>query len=279
MYNKGFIKTWRKEINSDIWLMPPLYHRVWSFLLVYVEWKPVVFPTAKGFGIHVNPGQKITSLNDIARKVSWTEYGVEKTPNRKTIKCILDWLAANGMIELESNRYGTYLNICNWCKYQLQQDEVVTPDGRCAGLSTGHINKKSTFGTKEVKKKEAPPPQQELLKLYHSHCYKLPKVLKMTPARKTALTSRWIGDKERQNLKWWEKFFQRVGESQFLTGNNDRGWKADFSWILKQENFYKILEGKYDNNNGQPSQQEILEQIKRAEDKLNGKFENTAAKP
>jgi hypothetical protein len=38
-----------------------------------------------------------------------------------------------------------------------------------------------------------------------------------------------------------------AGESQFLNGANDRGWKADFDWVLKPSSFLNILEGKYNN--------------------------------
>jgi hypothetical protein len=41
---------------------------------------------------------------------------------------------------------------------------------------------------------------------------------------------------------------ERVKESAFLNGDNDRGWTADFDWIFKPTNFVKILEGKYGNN-------------------------------
>lgn len=161
MYKNGFIKKWRKEVGSDIWQMPPLYNRVWNFLLVYVEWRPTIFPTQKRFGIHVNSGQKITSLNNIADNVSWKEYGVTKTPNRKTIKKILEWLDFNEMISIESNRQGTYISICNWGKYQSDENEDETqsgqplgqPFGQPPGQPLGHINKNSTYaGTKNKKK-------------------------------------------------------------------------------------------------------------------------------
>lgn len=40
--------------------------------------------------------------------------------------------------------------------------------------------------------------------------------------------------------------------SDFLNGKSDRGWVADFNWMIKPSNFIKIIEGNYDNrqNNG-----------------------------
>lgn len=43
-----------------------------------------------------------------------------------------------------------------------------------------------------------------------------------------------------------QKVFKKTAESEFLTGKNSRGWKANLDWICKPENFLKILEGNYD---------------------------------
>ena len=40
----------------------------------------------------------------------------------------------------------------------------------------------------------------------------------------------------------------KVGNSQFLTGQKDGGWRADFGWCIKAEKYPKILNGAYDDN-------------------------------
>lgn len=49
----------------------------------------------------------------------------------------------------------------------------------------------------------------------------------------------------------FEKLFERVEQSDFLTGRNGRwskgGTKASFEWIIRPDNVNKILSGKYDN--------------------------------
>lgn len=62
------------------------------------------------------------------------------------------------------------------------------------------------------------------------------------------LRTRWREDPGRQNLDWWRGFFQYVSRSDFLMGRvrSDRPWQADLGWLLKRENFVKVLEGKYD---------------------------------
>jgi len=126
----GYTKAYRKELESDIWKMSPLYQRVFYYLRQKATWKPETFPTRLGFGIALNPGQLITSLSSIADGVSWYEYGVKKTPNKKTIKAILDWLESNSMVTVESNRYGTFINIINWNSYNSIEMEKVTPSNQ-----------------------------------------------------------------------------------------------------------------------------------------------------
>ena len=43
----------------------------------------------------------------------------------------------------------------------------------------------------------------------------------------------------------WEKFLIKIAKINFLWGDNDRGWKADFNWVLNENNYIKIFEGKY----------------------------------
>ena len=40
---------------------------------------------------------------------------------------------------------------------------------------------------------------------------------------------------------------KKAAASDFLNGKNDSGWVADFDWIIKPNNFIKVLEGNYDN--------------------------------
>lgn len=38
-----------------------------------------------------------------------------------------------------------------------------------------------------------------------------------------------------------------LSESNYLNGENERGWKASFDWVIEPKNFAKILEGNYKN--------------------------------
>mgnify|MGYP001024973130 FL=1 len=49
-----------------------------------------------------------------------------------------------------------------------------------------------------------------------------------------------------ESYEEWEQFLQRISKIPFLWGNNDRGWKADFNWVLNEINYAKIIEGNYE---------------------------------
>jgi len=122
----GFVKTYRKLLQSDIWKMPPLYYRVFHYLILVAEYKKNMFPTRKKFGIHLLPGQLITSMGNIANAVAWEEHGVERIPNKKMIKDVLEWLEFHEMVTVVSNAHGTYIEVVNYRLYHDFDCEKVT---------------------------------------------------------------------------------------------------------------------------------------------------------
>ena len=91
-------------------------------------------------------------------------------------------------------------------------------------------------------------PQKDLMDDWNNLCGESNgRVLKLTAARTTTLKNR-MADSFGNDREQWLAFLAKVQQSPFLTGDNDRGWKADFDWALKLGNTTKILEGKYDEN-------------------------------
>ena len=88
---------------------------------------------------------------------------------------------------------------------------------------------------------------QEMLELWNSACglAGLPKVLKLTKERKRKIRMRM---REYGNdPQFWEGLFQRITQTPFLTGHNNRGWRADMDYVFRNEtNISRIMEGKYD---------------------------------
>ena len=99
---------------------------------------------------------------------------------------------------------------------------------------------------------------------FNGVCINLPKVIKVTDKRKRLIISR---EKEysKDDLK---KVIDLTAESAFLNGDNNRGWTADFDWLMQKQNFIKILEGNYKNKtNGKTKRNITREQFEQSIDK------------
>lgn len=101
----------------------------------------------------------------------------------------------------------------------------------------------------------APPspscPIRKIVEIYHEKCPALPRVKAMHKAREEMLRTRWREDEDRQNLDFWGAFFSSVAASDFLCGRatpkpGKAPFVADFEWLIRPQNFAKVLEGKYD---------------------------------
>ncbi|MFT7880468.1 MAG: helix-turn-helix domain-containing protein [Sulfurimonas sp.] len=74
----------------------------------------------------------------------------------------------------------------------------------------------------------------------------LSKIVSLTDSRKEKIRNR------KSKLQNFDSIFlqacEKIKQSDFLKGVNDRGWKAEFDWIVHNDNnILKIIEGNYDN--------------------------------
>ena len=73
--------------------------------------------------------------------------------------------------------------------------------------------------------------------------YGLTKIRDLTEERKSKLKERC------KSVDGFENFLFHLdvalGESSFLRGENDKGWSADFDFLLQKSSWQKLLEGKY----------------------------------
>lgn len=48
-------------------------------------------------------------------------------------------------------------------------------------------------------------------------------------------------------LAWFDRFFSYVADSDFLSGRNGKWTKCSLEWLVKAENFSKVVQGNYTN--------------------------------
>lgn len=80
---------------------------------------------------------------------------------------------------------------------------------------------------------------------YWNEFENLEKVKSKTPERKAKIKAASKKHDFLKTLEGFKAFFETVNSTPFLIGQNDRGWKANFDWVLKPANAVKIHEGNY----------------------------------
>lgn len=109
-----------------------------------------------------------------------------------------------------------------------------------------HTKEKESKGEERKEKKY---PYQGICDLWNSVCVSLPRIAKITEARRQKIRARLdeFGCQPEEWLTTAETLFKRVQASDFLTGRKT-DWKASFDWLFENgKNWVKVTEGNYDN--------------------------------
>lgn len=93
-------------------------------------------------------------------------------------------------------------------------------------------------------------PYQKISEMYHRICKSLPTLATFSENRKKHVRARW--KQYGESLEPFEELFTLAESSDFLKGANEKGWHADFDWLMKDANMAKTLEGKYNKNGTTP---------------------------
>lgn len=125
--------------------------------------------------------------------------------------------------------------------------ETVSDTDTVSDVSIGYTYPIDTVSEKSKPMKPSP---NQIISLYNEVCADLPKARNQISAnRRKAIIARL----STYSLEEFHSLFTKAQASDFLKGKNDRNWRADFDWLMKDANFCKVLEGKYDNkDNSKP---------------------------
>lgn len=116
----GYILLSRQLIESEIWDKPPIYMKVWMYLLMRAQYKPYK---------KLKRGELIVTIPEIIEVCSYkVGYRTEK-PSKSQIFNVLEWLrnsdegshednANETMIGTTKTTRGIVVNICNYNVYQ-----------------------------------------------------------------------------------------------------------------------------------------------------------------
>lgn len=110
-----------------------------------------------------------------------------------------------------------------------------------------------------------PCPHDTLIDLFAEHLPTLPQPKKELWEGKNAEAMRtrwkWVMTAKKKNgaryattkdeaIAWFSRFFGYVAGSDFLSGRSGKWTACDLGWLMKADNFTKVVQGNYDNKTG-----------------------------
>lgn len=154
---------------------------------------------------------------------------------------VLDIQEFIGKTSTEADRIRAYRKrISEEKKSTVQMYDKCTPELEL------EIEKELDIEIERDTEKTPPLNYQGIVDSYNNTCKTLPKVIKISEPRKRAIRAR-LKTYSQEDL---EQVFTLANESDFLKGKNNKGWSANFDWLINEANMVKVLEGNYKNSKG-----------------------------
>ena len=251
---QGWVKFFRSIVDWE-WYDDPNTFRMFFHLIVTANHKDESWR-----GRTIKRGQKLTSVRHLADELSIDE---------KTVQRCLRNLQSTREIKVEPSRNGTLITVRKYADYQggdvvdvgtiPTQPPTQPPtkqednNGRMEENPLGFSDENPMSGC------GAPPtqqPQQEnvnydkLVAYFNATTKGVFGTVQM-PLSETRKAS--VRARIREHGK--EAFIAVIAKamaSDFLKGQNQRGFTATFDWLIKPTNFEKVLSGNYDNKENIP---------------------------
>lgn len=234
----GYILLSRKLIESRIMAKPPLYLKVWVWLLLRAQHAD--FKDLKR-------GQVRTSIPEVQEAMSYYVGWRKETPTYKQIRRIFDWLRCPDERACEGQSKGTLggsmvgiargthkmtVTLCNYCLYQNPKnyeghgegqpeghDDAPTKDAR-TDLGGHTMNKNDTRMTRMIQ--EGEPPHTPPAKIKYAE------FVKMTEAEHQKLVDRFGADFAQDCIEVLDNY----------KGANGKRYKSDYrailNWVVKR---------------------------------------------
>ena len=204
-------------------------------------------------GTVIKRGQLVTSLANLSAETGLTY---------KQVRSCLDKLEKTGEVGRQTTNKFTIITVCKYGKYQQSPtDERQTKGSQTADKGQSKGNQRAT--TVEYKNnrdkdisstdvEDAAPTRVEIdfvaVKDFFNRTMaeaSIPKIrTKIDGRRKEMLIARV----REYGIDMVYEVITKAAASSFLNGGGNRGFVADFEWLMRPNNFPKVLEGNYDNH-------------------------------
>ena len=255
-FNHGWICLARALLDTDINSCPERLS-IWINLLLKATYKETTI-NWNGSPRRIPPGVAVVGFRSLSERLK-----IPKT----NIRRVFEYLEKRTSISVESGPRGTLVTICNWEQYQITDktvDRSKTEKWTGDGPQMDPYRESTTNKEEEEESHQQAndPPlsqaksangepkkpasrkvhQHPLAEIWNQHCSPLPPIRGCDSTRVRKAEALW---RQNPDPEYWIEVIQKMRSAPFCTGDNPRGWRADFNFFLKPDTHFKVLEGKY----------------------------------
>lgn len=253
-----YIPISRRLFEHQLWCEERIYSRfeAWLDLIQSARFEDTKQLIGNRF-IEVKRGQILASLRFLAGRWQWST---------KKVNSFLDLLIQDKMIIKETPKETgqTVITICNYDKYnsqiireeteKKQQGNTKETPRKQQGNKVNKDKKENNIGDSDeslVCGASQPHTEHidysELVKFFNEETKGVFGTVRtpLSDSRKGMINARI----KSYGKKTFADMIHRAYQSDFLKGQNKKGWTASFDWLIKPTNFEKVISGNYDNNN------------------------------
>ncbi len=259
-----YIPISRRLFEHQLWCEERIYSRfeAWLDLIQSARFEDTKQLIGNRF-IEVKRGQILASLRFLAGRWQWST---------KKVNSFLDLLIQDKMIIKETPKETgqTVITICNYDKYnsqiiqeeteKKQQGNTKETPRKQQGNKVNKDKKENNIGDSDeslVCGASQPHTEHidysELVKFFNEETKGVFGTVRtpLSDSRKGMINARI----KSYGKKTFAGMIRKAYQSDFLKGQNKKGWTASFDWLIKPTNFEKVISGNYDNKNRANTQQ------------------------
>lgn len=235
MSNIGFFKVYRKIIEWE-WYTHPTTFRVFFHLIAIANHED-----KKWRGQVIKRGQVVTSQDKIAVALGFVDK--KNQPARQPIRTALSNLQKTNDITIKTTNKYSIITVNNYNKYQTsnqQNSKKVTNKKRKNNQQPNH---QATTTKEYIKNNKNNILYSAIKDTYNKFCPSLPTCTRLSEGRIRMIKARL----EEYKLTDFEIVFKNAEASEFLSGRSGDWGGCNFDWLIRPNNFLKVLEGTYKN--------------------------------
>lgn len=227
---------WYKDVNTKV---------LFFHILLKANWKDGRFQ-----GIEIPRGSFVTSYQTLSDETGLTVMNIRTAIKHLKLTQEITVIQHSKFSVITVKNYDTYQTANTVTNSQLTGNQQAA-NRQLTTIEEGKKERKEEYNKSPKGDYESRIPENSIYatirELYNSVCGSYPRLVKMSDARKKAISARL---KTGYTLDDFQTLFEKAEASDFLKGANKRNWSATFDWLICDSNMAKVLDGNYDAKEG-----------------------------